>query len=253
MSRVSNIEFQYTTELVELLRLGDKELLKSRRWDKGEFEKRFKDVLKSFPEINEYVVSLYFTHHRAYTMKAVAETHLPEYPIDEDENSDLAELQRARPGIFIINYWRDIFSFDEIAQEINIAHEFQHISQYVRDKKHYLFARIIHWLVGGYRAENLPTEIDAEIKSKRLIGEKYEKARIDEWITARLDERPHTFFIRFRDYDVDFEYDLKEEVTKLWETYHLQNQIEILKKAEKRTDDQERVLKMYFDAIKGNE
>ena len=113
-----------------------------------------------------------------------------------------------------------------------------------------MFARIIQQLVGDYRAENLPTEIDAERTSKRLIGKKYEKTRIDEWITSRLEERPHTFFIRFRDYDVNIEYDFREEVTKIWETYHLQKQIEIFKKADKRNDDQERVLKMYFDAIK---
>ena len=128
MSHVSSIEFQYTTELVELLRLGDKELLKSRRWDKGEFEKRFYYALKSFPEINGHMVLIYFSHHRDCIMKAVAATHPADYPIDEDEYPDLAELQRAKPGRFVITYWRDIFSFDEIAQEINIAHEFQHVS-----------------------------------------------------------------------------------------------------------------------------
>jgi len=246
MRHTSNIELQYTTALVELLRLGDKEVLKSHHWDKGEFEKRIIDISAFFPELRDHNVLIYLTHHRA---KTLASMHPPFFPIGDGADIYLGKLRKMRPEIFIINFSRDIFSLDEIAQVLNYSHEFQHVVQYITNKRCYFLSRIMARLVVSMHEEDLPTEIDTDRASKRILETIYGKRKVDDWINQRLDEDPHSFFIRFGKLDIDAEYDIKQRTMQLWEENHLDEEIERIRNKKRQSKDEQRILKMYDEAM----
>jgi len=245
INKFKNIELRYSNELEYFLKSGDKEVLNSNTWDEAAFEKLIERTYAFFPETNDQEIILNFTHHRHYLNKVIASMYPPNFPVNEDDPSDTAELRKLKPNAFIIHRWRNIFSLDEIAKTVNLSHEFQHISQYINKKDHYLRSRIIHHLVGGIQEDCLPTEIDAERYSKLVIEKIYGKGKTDNWIIAQLEDRPHVFFMRFKNIDLGKEYNMKQEVMNLWKIYRLDKQIEKIQRETKRSDDQERILNMY--------
>jgi len=245
INKFNNIELRYSKELEYFLKSGDKGVLNGNTWDKAAFEKLIERIYDFFPETNGQEIILNFTHRLHYLNKVIASMYPPNYSVNEDDPSDTVELRELRPDAFIIHYWRNIFSLDEIAKTVNLCHEFQHVSQYINKKDHYLLSRIIHHLVGGIQEDCLPTEIDAERYSKLVIEKMYGKDTTDKWIIAQLKDRPHVLFMRFKNIDLRKEYDMKREVMNLWKIYRLDKQIENIQREPKRSDEQERILIMY--------
>lgn len=248
MKNISNIELAYDPKLVTLLKLGDKELLKSNDWDKAAFELCIHETSTYFPVLEKHPILLFFTYRSS---KTLANFHPSFCQIDDFGNSDIAELRNKRPELFIINYWRHIFSLDEIGQILNYSHEFQHVVQYVTNKKYYLFSRILSHLVESIQEENLPTEIDAERASKRILETIYGKQKIEDWINKQLEEIPCSFFIRFGKLDVDVEYDIKKKAKELWDRNQLDEAIDEMRNKKDKSETQKRILKMYDDALTG--
>ena len=196
---MAQFELKYNQDLVTLLKSGDKVLLKSNNWDKNIFEKRIFDISSFFPETKEHTILFYFTHHYDWKNHNLANMHPPYCPIGDAGNSELEELREKRPDIFIINFWRDMFSIDDISQSLNYAHELQHVSQFITSEKYYWFSRISYCLVDGFQEEELPTEVDAERKTKIILNQIYGQKILDEWINIQLDKNFHAFFIRFKE------------------------------------------------------
>ena len=253
MSHNLSIELQYTTDLEDLLNQGDKFLLNSNDWDKTVFEKRIYGLTTHFSEIKEHLVLIYFSDHPCYRYKTLGSMHPPFSPIGDDGNSDLIELRKKRPEIFIISFWREFFSYEEIAQVLNIAHEFQHVVQYITSKESYWLCRIMNSLVERMKEKELPIEIDAERVSKKVVESIYGKKRVDEWIRQKLDKKPCGFFIRFGNYNVDTKYDLKQKTMELWQEHGLEEIIEQLRNEPNKTEKELRVLKKYEDLTKAKE
>lgn len=250
MNIISKIELRYADELTELLRSGDDELLKSHHWDKDEIEKRITFASTFFPELRSHEVVFLFTHDPSYAPKALGSMHPPLCPIVDVDNPDLIGLRKARPEAFIINFWGEIFSYDEIDQIINISHEFQHVVQHITNNKYYWYCRIMYCLVESMQDEELPTEIEAERASKKVIEAIYGKPKVDDWVYQQLDKRPHSFFIRFGHYDIKAEYDLKKRTVELWEINHLNEKVDELRNKKSKNNKQQRILKMYDNIIK---
>jgi hypothetical protein len=249
MNGVSDIELRYTDELAELLRSGDKELLKSHHWDKEEIEKRITFVSTFFPELKGHKVSILFSHNPNLRPKPLGTMYPRLCPIEAVGNLELVELSEAKPEAFIINFWSEIFSYDEIDQLLNYSHEFQHVVQYLTDKRSYWLCRIMFCLVESMQEEELPTEIDAERASKRILEAIYGKQTVDDWVNRQLDKKPHSFFIRFGRYEVDAGYDLRQKTKELWEINHLEDKIKKLRRIKAKTNKEQRIIKMYDKVI----
>ena len=250
MNSTLNIEIRYTDEVLALLRSGSKELLKTHHWDENDIEKRIKYASALFPELTGHEILILFTHDPNREPRVLGSMHPPLCPIMDEENPDVIELRRTRPKAFIINFWAGIFSYDEIAQLINYSHEFQHVVQYVTSEKCYWLCRIMYFLIKPMQDEELPTEIDAERVSKKVLELIYGKKKVDEWVLQQLDKKPRGFLVRFGNYNVDIGYDIKQKTMELWQANGLEEIIKELRNEPKKTDKEQRVLKKYDNLTK---
>jgi hypothetical protein len=242
------IELNYDPSLISLLDRGDGVLLGSNTWERATFERRIYKVLSHFPELRDTPILIHFTHHLDYSYKALATMRPPRSHIDWDLVVDWDELRLKYPDSFFIIIYRPFYELDEIAQILNYSHEFQHVSQFMAGEKYYWLSRIMCHLVDGLRDEELPTEIDAEITSKKVLCELYGKKVVDEWTVAQLGK--YAFFTRFKKINSDVTYDFKKEVAELWRFFGLDERIEKLEKCETKDENQDNVLNMYYRAMK---
>jgi len=223
--------------------------LESKNWDKGQFEKLVAKINSFFPEFGDYRIMIFSTHDDTGIFNSAIATMFPlDYPNSRvSEYEDLSSACKLKGDLHFAIYLRsDLFELDEIAQAINISHEFQHISQYINDKQAYFFGCIIRFLLVDKIPElKTPVEYDAERKSKIIAYELYGSQKIDEWIELWARKRKHDFFDVLKNIDVGASYNFSREVLSLWEENRIKEKIDKLKSVEKRTEDEETIFEMF--------
>jgi hypothetical protein len=250
MNTKKNIEIIYTDKALALLRSDNKDHFKIHYRDDKDIEKSIEYAAAFFPELTGHEIIVLFTHDPNRKPKVLGTTHPPLCPIMDEENPDVIELRRIRPSAFIINFIAKIYSLDEIAQLINYSHEFQHVVQYITSEKYYWLCRIMYVLIISMHEEELPTEIDAERVSKKVIESIYGKKRVNEWVLQQMEKMPCCFFARFGNCNVDIGYDLKQKTMELWQANGLEEEIKRLRNEPNITDTERRIIKKYDDMTK---
>lgn len=209
-------------------------------------------IYSFFPELIKFQILIYFTHtsdiiyNRAATMIPIKypKTHIYE------EFPDLADVCDEYSNLdFAIYVTRHVIEGNEIRLVIDLSHEFQHVFQYVQNKKIYFYACIIRDLLRNKINEvSTPIEYDAERESKvisyNLCGEDRVNEFIDNMI-ANPDIKKMEFFEIFKSIKIDKKYNLKDEVLKLWSIYGIEDKINNFKRDMNINSNQKSVIEMY--------
>jgi len=149
------------------------------------------------------------------------EPFLYKIPILEYEIKNLSEYK------FLIYLSRKVREGnDRIFKVFNIAHELQHVIQYIYFKETFLRIGVIQGYVrtiNKYTNEfyrNIPTEIDAFRKSKKIASVLFGENEVDEFILKKKsgskDDIERAYWENIEQVDVQVEYDLRNISEKIW-------------------------------------
>ncbi len=131
---------------------------------------------------------------------------------------------------FIIYLSRKVRESNEkIFKVFTIAHELQHIIQFIKFKDVYLQTGVIR---GYLQVEekftnelyrNTPTEVDAFRKSKIIAIKIFDKKKVDYFIKKEVEdaqnENDKSYWINIKSLDINKNYNLKNETQKYWDKY----------------------------------
>ena len=141
-------------------------------------------------------------------------------PILEDKVKNLSDYK------FLIYLSRKVREGnDRIFKVFNIAHELQHVIQYIYFKETFLRIGVIQGYVrtiNKYTNEfyrNIPTEIDAFRKSKKIASVLFGENEVDEFILKKKGESKddiETYWENIEQIDIQVEYDLRNISEKIW-------------------------------------
>jgi len=178
---------------------------------------------------------------------------LYEIPILEYEIKNLSDYK------FLIYLSRKVREGnDRIFKVFNIAHELQHVIQYIYFKEIFLRIGVIKcylWTINKYTNEfyrNIPTEIDAFRKSKKIASVLFGENEVDEFILKKKGESKDdmTYWENIEQINVQVEYDLRNISEKIWNETKpkIEKKISDLKNTQERRDfnpDEKNFIKAY--------
>jgi len=131
---------------------------------------------------------------------------------------------------FIIYLSRKIReSNDKIFKVLTIAHELQHVIQFIKFKDVYLQTGVLRGYLQVEKKctnelyRNTPTEVDAFRKSKIIAIKIFGKEKINYFIKKEVEdaqnENDKSYWINIKSLDSDKSYNLKNETQKYWDKY----------------------------------
>src|SRR4030042_90689 len=226
--------------------------LNSTNWDRHKFEDTIEKALTFFPELGGWRVLIYCTEQIRSVYEAIATMFPLNFPNSRvTDYLDLASACKLIEDLdFAIYIRQGIFDLEEIHQTINIGNEFHHVSKYIRDRRTYLLGCIVrHLLTSTIPEVRSPIEYDAERKSKIIAYGIYGRKKVDDWVDSNVVKTHHIFFNILKDMDVHVYYDLASEVQQLWKEYRIGDKLERLKALGKRSNEEEKIIRMYEYAI----
>lgn len=93
----------------------------------------------------------------------------------------------------------------------------------------------------------MPTEYDAERKSKIVAYTLCGKEEVDKFIQRMLanPDVPKTFWAIYNFIDIEKDYDFENEVLKLWKIHNIENKINNLKIKPIRNSNEKKIIEMY--------
>lgn len=226
----------------------------SNSFDAKSIEKTAERICKYFLSLKGVYILLYF-HHNLSWIGAAAEMFPLNYPNPGIEFPYLNKVISEYSHIDFAIHFSSIVTYgDEITKVLNISHEFQHVDQYNDDRKIYLYGCIIrHFLKGQIPLVEIPIEYDANRMSKIIAYDMCGKVAVKNYIQSMLSDTK----IKNKEYPKNFisinihdEFNLKDEILRLWEANEIEKKVEVLKKYSLRDVDQESVIEMYDFANK---
>ena len=148
----------------------------------------------------------------------------------ETYNYELSPIPNISNFEFIIYLSDDIRENDnKFFKTFTIAHELQHIIQYVDSKnsykKHLLLFRYFYFKneMNNQRYRNLPSEIDSFKKAKAITYNLFEKEECDQFLeeesirgNTNNDNDKKSYWENIKAIDLNSSYDYEEENNKLW-------------------------------------
>lgn len=218
-------------------------------------EQNTKSIIKYFPELKDIKVLLYF-NHRPNDYRNWRHGISTTFPLDYPDSCIKLEfpylaikIEKYSKIDFVIHFSKLVIEGEEIRRHLEISHEFQHVSQYHRNKTIYLYSCILRYLLGdkAIPEEKIPTEYDATRKSKIVTYSIYRKEEIDRYIQKMLSYpgMPKYPFAILYSINTEEDYNLEKEVLELWKLYKIEEKIENLKGSSNITPNQQRIIEMY--------
>jgi len=239
---MSKIEVQYSQL--------SKNHIKFQNWDRERFAKLVEKIDRWFSELKECRILVYFTFHSEFIDNAIATM----YPLlyagsalyEKEDDDDFSSACRSGEFDFAIILKLDFLEIDEIAQAVNLSHEFQHVLQYSKNKRVYLYGCIVRPLLSDEIPEmDSPVEYDADKKAKLIAYGMFGREMVDHWIERNIFKYQQPFFPRFRSISPEEDYNLEDEVLKLWEEHRVEETIASLRTRDTLSDDERKILEMY--------
>jgi hypothetical protein len=214
-------------------------------------------VVEAFGDKSEILkrcnILVYFSWKNSLSSlnKVLGSSYIKEIPSHKDKISNI-EGKTDEFDYFLELSTHIAINKNDIFKVFTIAHEFQHILQYILFKHFSLqcFVLFRYFYIKRNDDSNilfwkLPHEYDARRKAKMINYNLYSKEKVNDFIKERIAipaEKDYWEFIE--KIDASQEYNFKEETAKLWKKYTYDIDIEIQKiiKKKNKLDDQERDL-----------
>jgi len=229
----------------------DKLCNRIKNFDINQIKEHTKIILVYFPELENSTGCMYFDP--LIDLKNRLATMFPiKYPHSNlnYECPNLAMICNDYPDLdFAFRFTKTHIEGDKLIKAINISHEFQHAVQYSKNKKTYFYGRIIHYFLSDkiIEEEMIPIEYDAIVKSKDVAINLYGKEKIEEMLDKIFSdpESINCFWALFNSINTEEEYNLEDNIWKLWEEYKIEERIRHFKKLRSTNYDQEKLIEMY--------
>ncbi len=213
---------------------------KHHNYDKGEVQKITNNILEYFPKLGKYIFAIFFLDYpNSYEAMKLDFAYI--FPMDYPNSSlnikffDVFQSIRNKNYIdFVFVFTKLITDGDKWTKTIFLSHEFQHAYQYIRNKQLYYFGRILDNFsdVMKIPKEMLPLEYDAMRESKYITTSLYDEGKITRFTKEKLDnnDSPKYLWAFLNSKDIPKDYNVENEVLKLWEEHGIQEKIDGLKK-----------------------
>jgi len=136
---------------------------------------------------------------------------------------------------FSIVFSKQMISLEEIDRFFIICHEFEHVIQYIRSKKEYLYSCILRDYGCdeiGFLTSEVPSEIDADRKAKGILVRIYGQEKVDEFIkriSSSSDVLKQIYGDDIGSLNLSESYVFEKEVMKMWNEYEMNDKLEKLK------------------------
>ena len=201
-------------------------------------------AVEYFPELEKRSICIYF-----YAREAAPRGSLASFiPLNHPHYySKIMHLKVVAE--FSIVFSKQMISLEEIDRFFIICHEFEHVIQYIRSKKEYLYSCILkdYGCDGtGFHMYKVPSEIDADRKAKCILVRIYGQEKVDEFIkrfSSSSDARKQIFGDYIGNLNLSEDYVFEKEVMKMWDEYDIDAKLDKLRG--KRSMFHRRILENY--------
>ena len=150
---------------------------------------------------------------------------------------------------FSIVFSKQMISLEEIDRFFIICHELEHVIQYIKSKKEYLYSCILrdYGCDGiGFLMSEVPSEIDADRKAKGILVRIYGQEKVDEFIkrlSSSSDVLKQIYGDNISNLNLSKSYVFEKEVMKMWNEYNIDAKLDKLRG--KRSTFHRRILENY--------
>lgn len=187
-------------------------------------------ALEYFPELEKRSICIYFCARES----APGDSPASFIPLNHPHyRSKIMHLKIVTE--FSIVFSKQMISLEEIDRFFIICHEFEHVIQYIRSKKEYLYSCILRDYGCdeiGFLTSEVPSEIDADRKAKGILVRIYGQEKVDEFIkriSSSSDVLKQIYGDDIGSLNLSESYVFEKEVMKMWNEYEMNDKLEKLK------------------------
>lgn len=218
------------------------------------------DIINSFESPVQFSkkIMIYFGWKSERTLHALGRTYIYNVEAHQDLiRHEFSEVyDRLQPFEFYILIAPEIYEHeDRVFRTFTLAHEFQHVVQYLISRCHVLIGRVLFeyfWLKknDNLAFKRIPYEFDARRMAKLIAYKMHTKTKVDQYLeniisSGQEDEKNECQFLK--DIDIGLKYDLIAEYDKSWRQHRksICLQIEDIKGQAPKTYDENNLLLAY--------